>query len=864
MAVRLSGLSSGLDTESIIKELMSVQSLKKTKVENKLTKLGWKEEKWKELNTKIYNLYKNELATLKTQSSYLTRSVTSSDSTKATFKASSSVPVGTHSLSISQVASSQFVTGTKVTATTGNTEGAVNTVEISNATKITSVKLKNGNGNESYIASGTVLNLTVGDKDSEYYTVNETTTISDLTNWFKSNNISFTYDSNNQKFFISSMQSGSDNAFTLTSTEDGIVGELGINYLSEKAQKDKVEQALKIYQYQTASQEEIAEAQKNIVIYGKANEDASRAVYRNYIVTKFELREDSYKELSLNWNDDGTWTISGSNSSDVLSDYTTKLAQYDAEYNFTEVMATDYGNKWYQEAYEISCDKSQNVLNSEESKAELKSGKTVGEIIGYTELDDILVKNKLYDALTYNVGGSYAFSALNNDGKANLEAALSAYKNGATEATKAEIEKYGQANYVAKKEVYKEYITNQWKDIIKDSKDISLTWDDEGNWSLSKTNEDSSISLATYRKKLNEAKSNYDYEKLMTSENSNYRDKYSAVYNDVLNKTYTTEKYGDSLILADNFSMHNTFTALEDTYSALDLLGIGEISSIPKDKVTTTAGATIVAGSNMICEFNGSEYKSSSNTLTINGLTINAIDKTNGTMKITVSNDTSAVYDKIKSFVSKYNEVLGEINELYYAGSAKGYDVLTDEEREAMSDEQIEKWENKIKDSLLRRDSTLSSVMSSLRSITSKSVTVNNKEYSLSTFGINTTDYTEKGLLHIYGDESDASVSSETDKLLAALSDDPDTVMQVLTGISSELYSTLSDKMSSTSLSSALTFYNDKEITSLKEDYQDEIDKWEDYLQELEDRYYSKFSAMETAMSKLNAQTSYISSLFSS
>ena len=702
MAVRLSGLSSGLDTESIIKELMSVQSLKKTKVENKLTKLGWKEEKWKELNTKIYNLYKNELATLKTQSSYLTRSVTSSDSTKATFKASSSVPVGTHSLSISQVASSQFVTGIKVAATTKNALGESETLEISNATKITSVKLKNENGNESYIASGTVLNLkNVGDEEGQYYTVNETTTISDLTNWFKSKNISFTYDSNNQKFFISSMQSGDDNAFTLTSTENGI-----------------------------------------------ANKD---------------------------------------------------------------------------------------------------------------------------DVLTYNVGGSYAFSALGIDGKANLEAALSAYKN--TEVTdkkeaKAEIEKYGQANYIAKKEVYKEYITNQWKDIIGDKKGISLTWDDEGNWSLTKTNEDSSISLATYRKKLNEENSNYDYDKLM-AENSNYREKYSAVYNDVLNKTYTTEKYGNSLILADNFSMSNTFTALEDSFSALDLLGIGEINSIPKDEETTNEDTTvkrttIVAASNMICNFNGSEYKSSSNTLTINGLTINAIDNTESVMKITVSNDTSAVYDKIKSFVSKYNEVLGEINELYYAGSAKGYDVLTDEEREAMSDEQIEKWENKIKDSLLRRDSTLSSVMSSLRSITSKSVMVNDKPYSLSSYGINTTDYTEKGLLHIYGNESDTSVSGETDKLLAALSDDPDTVMQVFTGISNELYSTLSDKMSSTSLSSALTFYNDKEITSLKEDYQDEIDKWEDYLQELEDRYYSKFSAMETAMSKLNAQTSYISSLFSS
>ena len=49
-----------------------------------------------------------------------------------------------------------------------------------------------------------------------------------------------------------------------------------------------------------------------------------------------------------------------------------------------------------------------------------------------------------------------------------------------------------------------------------------------------------------------------------------------------------------------------------------------------------------------------------------------------------------------QNFVKKYNEILKEMNDLYYADSAKGYDPLSDEEKEAMSDSQIEKWENKI------------------------------------------------------------------------------------------------------------------------------------------------------------------------
>ena len=46
--------------------------------------------------------------------------------------------------------------------------------------------------------------------------------------------------------------------------------------------------------------------------------------------------------------------------------------------------------------------------------------------------------------------------------------------------------------------------------------------------------------------------------------------------------------------------------------------------------------------------------------------------------------------------------------------------------------------------------------------------------------------------------------------------------------------------------------------------YEDEIEDWEDRLAEMEDSYYSKFTAMETALAKLQSQQSFMSSLFSS
>lgn len=70
MAIRITGMYSGLDTESIINELASAQSYKKNKLVKEQTKLSWKQDAWKALNTKIYSFYQ-KLDELRLQSSYL-------------------------------------------------------------------------------------------------------------------------------------------------------------------------------------------------------------------------------------------------------------------------------------------------------------------------------------------------------------------------------------------------------------------------------------------------------------------------------------------------------------------------------------------------------------------------------------------------------------------------------------------------------------------------------------------------------------------------------------------------------------------------------------------------------------------------
>ena len=159
-----------------------------------------------------------------------------------------------------------------------------------------------------------------------------------------------------------------------------------------------------------------------------------------------------------------------------------------------------------------------------------------------------------------------------------------------------------------------------------------------------------------------------------------------------------------------------------------------------------------------------------------------------------------------------------------------------------MSDEEVEKWETKIKDSLLRRDSTLSGILETFRtSLTGITVKASDgKTYSLANLGITTgKDYKEYGLLHIKGDEDDTDYADSENTLQSMINSDPDIVMEVMSGIASNLYNNINKKISTTTtMKSALSFYNDKEMTKQMTQYKKDIKSWETKLSDMEERYY--------------------------
>ncbi len=352
----------------------------------------------------------------------------------------------------------------------------------------------------------------------------------------------------------------------------------------------------------------------------------------------------------------------------------------------------------------------------------------------------------------------------------------------------------------------------------------------------------------------------------------------SALKNAGLNASFDSAQ--KRFFISSKESGYENAFSMKSSSENVDLtkLGLGEITKSEADvngvvEVTVSnPKVSLVKPSDAIIIYNGAELKSSTNNITANGLTITAKGVTKGfdtpgndtddeVISINVKKDTQATYDLVKNFIKSYNELLKEMNTAYNADLAKGYEPLTDEQKEAMSEEQEKKWEDKIKDSLLRRDNTLGSLISSMRTILSKGVTVEGKNYSLASFGITAADYTEKGQLHINGDTEDTLTSAKEKDLMKALSENPDAVKEVFTQLSGELYKTLSDNMKSTSLRSALTLYNDKEMKNTIKSYKADISDLEDKLADMENRYYRQFTAMEKAMASMNSKSSSLLSM---
>ncbi|QOY37008.1 flagellar filament capping protein FliD [Anaerobacillus isosaccharinicus] len=251
---------------------------------------------------------------------------------------------------------------------------------------------------------------------------------------------------------------------------------------------------------------------------------------------------------------------------------------------------------------------------------------------------------------------------------------------------------------------------------------------------------------------------------------------------------------------------------------------------------------------------------SKENRNTVGGITVNL--QAVGTSTITVTSNTDDAFNKIKSFVDKYNEIIGLVQTKVSEKVNRGFRPLTDEQRRELSEREAELWDEKAKSGLLSRDQTLTSALNRMRLDLYSPVSNSGQFNQLAQIGITTTsNFREGGKLEI--DET---------KLRAALADDPDAVHQLFngtavtgatetetynqTGLIGRLRTTIDDTIKKIESRAGNQFRTNQQFTLGREltNIDQQIDRFQRRLSDIENRHWAKFTAMEKAMNQANAQ----------
>lgn len=308
------------------------------------------------------------------------------------------------------------------------------------------------------------------------------------------------------------------------------------------------------------------------------------------------------------------------------------------------------------------------------------------------------------------------------------------------------------------------------------------------------------------------------------------------------------------------------------------LFGTGTISNVRGEDAE-------VIVTNPRNEVNTMHY--STNTFTLDDVSYTLNKETSAPITYNVNTNTDNSLSKIKDFISKYNELISKISDKVNESRPKSgrynsyYLPLTDDQKKAMSESDIKAWEDKAKQGLVKGDSNLNNMLSSLRRAFFD--TVKNSGTSLTEIGLSTSADVSEGGKIIIADE---------EKLKNALANNPDKVRDLFTkssdisyspdhtdykeryenvGIFQRINDILQDNVRTVRDSGnrkgiliekagLVGDYSEvnNEIYKQLKDQDKRISDLADSLADREDRYYNQFAKLEAAMNQLNSQSSWL------
>lgn len=356
---------------------------------------------------------------------------------------------------------------------------------------------------------------------------------------------------------------------------------------------------------------------------------------------------------------------------------------------------------------------------------------------------------------------------------------------------------------------------------------------------------------------------------LMSAINKN---KYAGV-----TATYVSNE--NKFVLTSNEKGRGRTIDLGDENSAANtIFGITAVDGSEEGKGSKTDGQD----AEMLVNYNGVEttLKSTTNTFEVDGLKLtvsHTFDTADANGKYTVDSgvsfnataDIDTVTERVKKFIEDYNALIDETRSQATTRPDSDYSPLTDDQKSEMDETSIKNWEDKAKEGILFNSSVLKDLNISVQTIFTTMMQNGISYDDLESVGVSfSDDYSEGG-----------KIVFDEDKFRSAMETDPDLVSDLFTGdhgvvqtINDTLktyatryayqnggsYGSLIEEAGSDKLSLSLT---NNSIYKEIQDMQEVIKNLQSQLSTEQDRYISQFTTMETLISQMNSQSSYLSQL---
>jgi flagellar hook-associated protein 2 len=291
------------------------------------------------------------------------------------------------------------------------------------------------------------------------------------------------------------------------------------------------------------------------------------------------------------------------------------------------------------------------------------------------------------------------------------------------------------------------------------------------------------------------------------------------------------------------------------TASTLTFSGLGDFGIVTSTINTTVQNGTFAVYDISINGKRETVTDGESNVITLGGgVRITLRDTIDEPLVIDIKRDTTKAMDAIKDFINSYNAIIKRLEDLLSerkTANEASYKPLTDEEKQGMTEKQIEEWEAIAKKGILRNDQGIQNLVFSLRSSFFEDIEGMGLGVTASSLGLSTGSFFDK---------TGGQIMIDEDRLRAALEENPDRVADIFIKIDSSGESPRGVGLLHKIDGLMRNFVNTSQSTSIRqlEDSlkrtNDQISKMQERMFAEEDRLYRQFAAMETAMSKLQQQ----------